>query len=256
MAVPRLDALRIELFADGADLGQLRRMSADPLIRGFTTNPTLMRKAGVPNYEAFAREAAEVTEGRPLSLEVFSDDFDEMEAHARKIAGWGPNVFVKIPVTDTRGRSSAVVIRRLSQDGIKINATALATVEQVRVVAAALDPDVPAFISVFAGRIADTGRDPVPLVREALEVAAPLPECRLIWASPRELLNIFQADSVGCHVITMTSDLLAKLGLIGKDLTEFSLETVRMFYDDARAAGYELAATAMPVGAPGGEGTT
>lgn len=232
--------LGVELFADGADLDEIRALAADPLIRGFTTNPTLMRKAGVADYERFARAAVEIVAPRPLSLEVFSDAFDEMEAQARALASWGENVFVKVPITDTAGAPSTALVQRLAGDGVKLNVTALTTVHQVERVAGELEPEVPAFVSLFAGRIADTGRDPVPLVREAVGLLAALPQARLIWASPRELLNLFHADAVGCHVITMTPDLLGKLRLVGKDLLEYSRETVAMFHTDAVAAGYTI----------------
>jgi transaldolase len=238
--VPDLASLRVALFADGADLREIERLAADPIIRGFTTNPSLMRKAGVTDYERFARAAAEIAGDRPISFEVFSDDCLEMEQQARAISGWGSNVFVKIPVTDTCGQRTSSVIRRLVAEGIQLNVTALATVLQVEQVAACLAPEMPSFVSLFAGRIADTGRDPIPLIEAGLDILRGVPAARLIWASPREILNIFQADAVGCHVITVTSELLAKLGLVGKDLTAFSLETVRMFHDDALSAGYMI----------------
>jgi transaldolase len=244
--IPSIAGLSIELFADGADLRALGKLAALPYIAGFTTNPTHMRKAGIVNYEVFARDAVEIAGARPISFEVFADDFQEMIAQARTIATWGPNVFVKIPVTDTTGRSTGEAIRYLSGDGVQLNVTALLTVSQTEDVVAALEPDVPSFISIFAGRVADTGRDPVPIVSAALEVMAAVPASRMIWASPRELLNIFHADAAGCHVITVTSDLLGKLHLVGKDLTEFSLETVKMFYDDASAAGFEIAPLKLP----------
>lgn len=241
-APPSVESLRVKLFADGARLDELRALSENPLIQGFTTNPTLMRKAGVVDFEEFAREAAAIAGSRPVSFEVFSDEFDEMERQAETIAGWGPNVFVKIPVTDTSGASSAALVRRLAARGIKLNVTALLTVEQVEAVAACLEPEVPAFVSVFAGRIADTGRDPVPTMKQAAVVLRELPHALLLWASPRELLNVFQADEAGCDVIAATSDLLGKLVLVGKDLEQFSVETVRMFYDDAAAAAYAIGA--------------
>lgn len=239
--VPTLDSLAIELWADCADLEHLTRLAADPRIKGFTTNPTLMRKAGVLDYEAFAHQALAIAGDRPISFEVFSDDFDEMAQQARTIASWPGNVFVKIPVTDTAGRSAAPLISALAADGINLNVTALTTVEQVEQVGQALDPRTPAYVSVFAGRIADTGRDPMPYMQESLDILSSLPLAQLIWASPRELLNIFQANALGCHVITVTPDVLAKLGLVGKDLSLFSVETVRMFYDDAAAAGFTIA---------------
>jgi transaldolase len=235
-----IEQLRVELFADGANLAEIERLAADPRIRGFTTNPTLMRKAGITDYVAFARAAAALVEDRPISFEVFSDDFAEMESQAHAIASWGHNVYVKIPVTDTQGRSCASVVRSLTARGVKLNVTALMTVAQVEEVAGCLEPEVPSFVSVFAGRIADTGLDPMPIMGDSVSALAHLPHARLIWASPRELLNVFQADAVGCDVITATSDVLAKLSSVGKDLTVFSLETVRMFYDDANGAGYAI----------------
>jgi transaldolase len=236
--------LKIKLFADGADIGGMLEMYRNPLIRGFTTNPTLMRKAGVRNYEAFAREVLAAIPDRPISLEVISDDFAEMERQARAIASWAANVFVKVPVTNTLGESAVNIIRRLSKDGIQLNVTALLTLEQVRSVAAALDHRTPAIISVFAGRIADTGCDPVPVMKEAVDLLRPTPNIELIWASPRELLNVFQADDIGCHIITATNDILKKLSLIGRDLTEYSLDTVAMFYNDAVASGFEVGCAA------------
>lgn len=236
-----LSALRVKVFADGADLAGMREMAAKPFISGFTTNPTLMRKAGISDYAAFARDVLAHIADRPISFEVFSDEFDEMERQARTIASWGSNVFVKIPVTNTRGASATPLIRRLSRDGVRLNVTALMTIEQVASVAEAHDGNTPAFVSVFAGRIADTGVDPVPIMKDAVEMLSSMPWLELIWASPREVLNVFQADAVGCHVITATNDILNKLSFAGKDLTQFSLETVKMFYDDARAAGFSLA---------------
>jgi len=215
-------------------------MYANPIVRGFTTNPTLMRKAGVSDYVAFARDTLRVVKDRPISFEVFADECEEMEAQAMQIASWGENVYVKIPVTNTLGQSSAKLFRRLSKAGVRVNATALLTLDQVREVADCLAGGPSSYISVFAGRIADTGRDPVPVMAEAVKLLGPFPNIRLIWASPRELLNIFQADEIGCHVITATHDILEKLSLVGKDLNAFSLETVRMFHDDARRAGYSL----------------
>ena len=244
---PSVEGLSVELFADGADLEALRRLAALPYIAGFTTNPTHMRKAGIVNYEVFARDAVEIAGDRPISFEVFADDFQEMIDQARTIASWGPNIFVKIPVTDTTGRSTAEAIRYLSGDGVQLNVTALMTVAQTEDVVGALEPEVPSFVSIFAGRVADTGRDPVPIIRAALDVMTQAPAARLIWASPRELLNIFHADEIGCHVITITSDLLGKLHLVGKDPTEFSLETVRMFYEDAAAAGFQIAPLEFPI---------
>jgi transaldolase len=235
-----LRRLTVSVFADGADRQGMLEMAANPCIRGFTTNPTLMRKAGVQDYRAFAHDILSAIPDRPISFEVFADDFDEMERQAREIAGWGKNVFVKVPVTNTAGTPSAPLIRRLSAEGVSLNVTALTALTQVRDVVDSLKGGAPAYISVFAGRVADTGRDPIPLMEGALELMAAAPNTRLIWASPRELLNVFQADAIGCHVITVTNDLLKKLSLLGKDLHEYSLETVRMFFDDGQAAGYRL----------------
>ena len=235
-----IENLKVKLFADGADLAGMKEMYANPLIKGFTTNPTLMRKAGVQDYKAFARQVLEAIPDRPISFEVFADEFDDMERQALEIASWGRNVNVKIPVTNTRREFSGGVIERLSQSGVTLNITALTTLDQVRSVTACLAPGTPAIISVFAGRIADTGRDPVPLMAEAVKIMRAKPKAELIWASPRELLNIFQADAVGCHIITATNDILKKLTLVGKDLAQYSLETVEMFHKDAQAAGYRI----------------
>jgi transaldolase len=210
------------------------------LIKGFTTNPTLMRKAGIDNYEAFARQLVSAIPDRPLSFEVFADDFDEMIAQGRAIASWGKNVNVKIPITTTKGAFAGPVISALAQAGVVVNVTALMTVEQVEQVARCLAPHVPAIVSVFAGRIADTGRDPVPIMAACLGALSACPKAELLWASPRELLNVFQADELGCHIITVSHDLLAKSSLVGKDLNEYSLETVKMFYRDATAAGFSI----------------
>ena len=232
--------LRVKLFADGADKAGMIEMARLPYVAGFTTNPTLMRKAGVVDYKAFAREVLQSIPDRPISFEVFSDEFSEMERQARQIAAWGANVYVKIPVTNTRSEPSYGLIRRLAEAGIKLNVTAILTLEQVREVAAALAGPTPSVVSVFAGRIADTGRDPVPLMAAAVELMRPYPQEELLWASPRELLNVFQADAIGCHIITATNDVLKKLTLVGKDLAAYSLDTVKMFHDDARQAGYTL----------------
>lgn len=232
--------LKVKIFADGADKRGMLELYNQPFIKGFTTNPTLMRKAGISNYEDFARDILKDIPDRPISFEVFSDEFDEMERQANRIASWGENVYVKIPVTNTRKESSAALVRRLSSMGIKLNVTALLSLTQVRQVSSALTNGVPAFVSVFGGRVADTGVDPVPLMTEAVEVLKPLSTVELIWGSPRELLNIFQADAIGCHIITVTNDILKKLSIVGRNLDEYSLETVKMFYDDARQAGYSL----------------
>jgi len=232
--------LKVKLFADGADKAGMLEMAAKPFIQGLTTNPTLMRKAGITDYKAFALDILKVIPSKPISFEVFSDDFAEMEKQAIQIAGWGENVYVKIPVTNTKGRSACDLVRNLSNRGIKLNVTALMTLKQVREVAASLDPTVPSYISVFAGRIADTGVDPVPLMHEAVRMLVTMPKAELIWASPRELLNVFHADSVGCHIITVTNDVLKKLELVGKNLDDYSLDTVKMFYNDAVAAGFRI----------------
>jgi len=232
--------LKIKLFADGADKQGMLEMYERPWIQGFTTNPTLMRKAGVTDYRAFAREVLDAIPDRPISFEVFSDEFAEMARQAREIASWGKNVYVKIPVTNTRGQPSYELVKQLSGAGIKLNVTAVFTLEQVRDVMAHLAPSTPAYVSVFAGRIADTGRDPMPHMAAALALVHMSPAVELIWASPRELLNVFHAEAVGCDIITMTNDLLAKLTSAGKDLGQFSLETVKMFRDDAVKAGFTL----------------
>ncbi len=235
-----LDQLKIKIFADGADRAGMLEMNAKPFVKGLTTNPTLMRKAGIKDYKAFALEMLADISDKPISFEVFSDDFTEMRRQALEIASWGSNVYVKIPVTNTQGETCYALARDLAAQGVKLNVTALMTLAQVRDVAAVLKPDVPSYVSVFAGRIADTGRDPVPLMAAAVEMIAPLPAAELIWASPRELLNIFQADAIGCQVITVTNDILKKLSLVGYDLDEYSLDTVKMFRTDAVAAGFEL----------------
>jgi len=240
-SMTRTNSLNVKIFADGADLDGIRKLAQNPLIKGFTTNPTLMRKDGVSDYAAFARDMLGVINGAPVSFEVFADAFDEMEAQALEIASWGDNIYVKIPITNTRGESSVPLVGRLSAQKVQVNVTAMMTLDQVRHVAGALHGETPAVVSVFAGRIADTGLDPVPLMREAASILESRPKAELLWASPRELLNIFHADEVGCHIITVTHDLLGKLSGVGKDLNQFSLETVKMFYDDASAAGYTIA---------------
>jgi transaldolase len=232
--------LQVKLFADGAEKKSMIEMYANPLIRGFTTNPTLMRKANVTDYAAFARDTLEAIPDRPISFEVFADEFDEMGRQARLISTWGPNVYVKIPVTNTRRESACALIHKLSHEGVKVNVTAILTLAQVGAVVEALADGAPANVSVFAGRIADTGIDPMPIMAEAVRLLEPHPQIELIWASPRELLNVFQADAVGCHIITATTDVLKKLGLVGKDLDEYSLETVKMFARDAAESGYIL----------------
>jgi transaldolase len=231
---------RIKIFADGAEIDSMVAFARDPLIAGFTTNPTLMRKAGVSDYRAFAQAALAAIPDKPISFEVFSDEFAEMERQARDIASWGANVYVKIPVTNTRGESSVDLVGRLAAAGVKVNVTAMMTAAQVRRMLPPLKDGPGAYVSVFAGRIADAGIDPVPVMRGIVEDLAPHPGIELIWASPREVLNIVQADAIGCHIITVTNDLLKKLPLIGRDLDDFSLDTVTMFHSDAAAAGYTL----------------
>ena len=237
-----VNSLKIKLFADGADFDGMMAMYANPLISGFTTNPTLMRKAGIVDYAAFAHRVLGAISDRPVSFEVFADDLAGMERQARAIATWGSNVNVKIPVMNTQGVSTAPLISTLSKAGIVLNVTAIMTVEQVEEVAAALDPDTAAIVSVFAGRVADTGVDPVPHMQACLKALSDRPKAELLWASPRELLNIFQANDAGCHIITATNDVLGKLKLVGKDLTLYSRETVQMFYDDATSSGFNIEA--------------
>jgi transaldolase len=234
------DLGRTKIFADGADRAGIQRYRNDPIIQGFTTNPTLMRAAGITDYEAFAREVAEMVAPLPVSFEVFSDEPHVMHTQALKIAAWGEHVHVKIPVTDTTGASTAELQASLAADGVQLNVTALLTLEQVTTAAAALADGPHAFVSLFAGRVADTGRDPVPMMRQALEILAPHERLELIWASPREILNVVQAAGIGCHVITVTHDLLKKLSWLGRDLGDVSLDTVRMFHRDARLSGYTL----------------
>ena len=235
-----VNQLKIKLFADGADLDSMLVLYKDPSIKGYTTNPTLMKKAGITNYEKFARQVLEEIPDRPVSFEVFADDLTNMLAQAKVIASWGSNVNVKIPVTSTRGEFTGPIIRELSSSGVQLNITAVFTPEQVEIIADNLSCDTPAIVSVFAGRIADTGLDPIPIMSDCLGILKHLPKAELLWASPREFLNIIQADEIGCHIITATPDVLDKLKLLEKDLTEFSLETVRMFYDDAQTAGYTI----------------
>jgi transaldolase len=239
--MPAVDDLKIKIFADGADLEGIASFAKDPLIKGFTTNPTLMAKAnGAMVYEDFAHQVLEAVQGKAVSFEVFSDEFEEMERQARLISGWGDNVYTKVPVTNTRGESSGELIRKLAGGGVKLNVTALMTPAQAADVAACLEGGPPSIVSVFAGRVADTGRDPVPLMAEALEAVSPYPNVELLWASPREILNVVQADQIGCHIITVTHDVLAKLPTLGKDLDEFSLDTVKMFHESARSAAFKL----------------
>lgn len=232
--------LKIKLFADGADKQDMLQMNADPLIQGLTTNPTLMKKAGISDYESFSREILKDITSKPISLEVFSDDIEEMEYQARIISSWAPNVYVKIPITNTKREFTYDIINRLSNDGVKLNITALMTLDQVRGVVSALNSDVESYISVFAGRIADTGIDPAPIMKESLDIMKINQKSELIWASPRELFNVIEANNIGCHIITATTDILKKLDLLDYNLDEYSLDTVKMFYQDALEAGYKI----------------
>lgn len=231
---------KVKIFADGADKAGMIEMYSHPLISGFTTNPTLMKKSGITNYEGFAREILSVITDKPISFEVFSDDFEEMYRQAITIAKWGTNVYVKIPITNTRNESSIPLIARLSKEGIKLNVTAMMTVDQAKKTLPALSGSPSSYISIFAGRVADTGVDPLPIMRQVVALLKNYPKIELIWASPRELLNIVQADDIGCHIITVTNDLLKKTVALGKSLDTFSLETVKMFYEDAKAAGFKI----------------
>ncbi len=232
--------LKIKIFADGADKAGMLEMYAKPHIKGLTTNPTLMNKAGITDYRVFAKDILAVIKDKPISFEVFSDDFKEMERQALEIASWGDNVYVKIPVTNTKREVCYSLVKKLATRKVKLNITAIMTLTQVREVAVVLNPNVPSYVSVFAGRIADTGYDPVPLMAAAVEILKVAPAAEFIWASPRELLNIFQADSIGCQVITVTNDILKKLSLVGYDLEDYSLDTVKMFHRDAQAANYQI----------------
>ena len=236
----KIEELKVKIFADGADKTGMLEMYAKPYIKGLTTNPTLMKKAGITDYRAFCKDILTSIKDKPLSFEVFSDDFAEMERQAMEIVGWGDNVYVKIPVTNTKQETCYALVKKLVAQKVKLNVTAIMTLTQVRDVVAALAPNVPSYVSVFAGRIADTGCDPVPLMASSVEMLKIIPAAELIRASPRELLNIFQADAIGCHVITVTNDILKKLSLVGYDLDEYSLDTVKMFYNDAVAAGFKL----------------
>jgi transaldolase len=236
-----LKDLKIKLFADGADKNGMLELNANPLIKGMTTNPTLMRKVGVTDFEAFAKDILQGITAKPLSLEVFSDEFPEMKRQALKINGWGKNVYVKIPITNTRKESSLSLIKDLANEGVKLNVTAILTLEQVKGVTAALNPKVPAVVSVFAGRIADTGFDPIGIMTESKKILKDLPQAELLWASVREVLNIFQANDCGCDIVTVPHDILAKaMKMSGMDLGELSLDTVKMFANDAKAAGFSL----------------
>jgi transaldolase len=235
-----LPQFKVKLFADGADLEGMIEEYKKGFASGFTTNPTLMKKAGVKSYEEFAKAALNAIPDLPISFEVFSDDLSGMEREARQISAWGDNVYIKIPVTNTKRESTAPLVKKLSHDGLKLNVTAILTVNQVKTVAKVLSPATPSIVSIFAGRIADTGVDPMPMMKESVKILKSNPKAELLWASTRELLNLFQAESCGCHIITITNDILKKLPLVGKDLHELSLETVQMFHNDAKAAGYNI----------------
>jgi transaldolase len=236
----RLEKLKVQIFADGADKAGMLEMYNKSFIKGLTTNPTLMKKAGIKDYEAFAKDILNDVKDKSISFEVFSDDLDEMEKQALKIATWGENVYVKIPVTNTKGMPTYSLVKKLADKGVKVNVTAIMTLEQVRDVVLSLNQNVPSYVSVFAGRIADTGVDPVPLMSAAVQITSMNSKAEVIWASPRELLNIFQADEIGCQIITVTNDILKKLSLVDYDLNEYSLDTVKMFYNDANQAGYSI----------------
>jgi transaldolase len=236
----KVEDLKVKIFADGADKTAMLEMYQKPFIKGLTTNPTLMNKAGIHDYRAFCKDILLYIKNKPLSFEVFSDDFKEMERQALEIASWGDNVYVKIPITNTKSETCYALVRKLAKEKVKLNVTALMTIDQVTNVINSLDSSVASYISIFAGRIADTGRDPLPLMIEAINIMKVNPLSELIWASPRELLNIFQADEIGCHVITVTNDILKKLSLVGYDLDKYSLDTVKMFYNDAVVAGFKL----------------
>jgi len=235
-----LSELKVKIFADGADLASMLSLYRNPLIKGFTTNPTLMRKCGIADYRGFAQEVVDAIPDRPVSFEVFADEFDEMRRQAEEIAAWGANVYVKIPITNTRRETAVPLIRQLADEGVKLNITAMMTLRQVEDVCEAVMNGPSSYVSVFAGRVADTGRDPLPIMAEAVRIARPNPRAEIIWASPRELLNIYHAEQVGCQIITVTHDILKKMALIGKDLDDYSLETVTMFHRDGQSAGYSL----------------
>jgi len=238
--MPEISQLKIKLFADGANIDEIAKMNANVLIKGLTTNPTLMKKSGVHNYKDFCLEVLQTVKEKPISFEVFSDEIEEMESQANKIASWAENVYVKIPITNTKGHSTADLIGKLSRQGIKVNVTAVMTEKQILEISRKLDTETPSYVSIFAGRIADTGQDPTPLVTKSLKILSQCRNTEIIWASPRELLNIFQADAIGCQIITATSDVLNKLSLIGYDLTQYSLDTVKMFYRDALECSYQI----------------
>lgn len=237
---PDIKSLKVKIFADGADINDIAEMNNNDLIRGLTTNPTLMRKAGIKNYKKFAKEVLTFVKVKPISFEVFSDELDEMKKQALQISSWGDNVYVKIPVTNTKGAPTLELVKDLVKEKVKVNVTAVMTVEQVKSISNCLDADVSNYVSIFAGRIADTGRDPISIMKESIEILKPINSSELIWASPRELLNIFQASEIGCHVITATTDILKKLNLVGLDLDVYSLETVKMFYKDASDSNFSI----------------
>jgi len=236
----KVEELKVKIFADGADKAGMLEMYEKPFIKGLTTNPTLMKKVGITDYRAFCKDILTSIKDKPLSFEVFSDDFSEMERQALEIASWGENVYVKIPITNTKQETCYDLVKRLAAKKVKLNVTALMTLDQVKNVVASLNPHVPSYVSVFAGRVADTGYDPLPMMAKSVDLLKAAPASELIWASPRELLNIFQADDIGCHVITVTNDILKKLSLVGYDLDQYSLDTVKMFYKDAIEAGFKL----------------
>ena len=238
--MPSVKDLKIKIFADGANVTEMKKVYSEGIVRGFTTNPTLMKKDGVKDYVAFAKDVLSEIKTMPISFEVFTDDFESMERQAREIGSWGENVFIKIPITNTKGEPSYELIKKLSDDGMKLNVTAILTLEQIENVEKSINAGTPAIVSLFAGRIADTGRDPIPYIKESLKILKGNPNAELLWASSRELLNIFQAEECGCHIITVTNDLIKKLQMVNKDLKELSLDTVKMFYNDASSAGYSF----------------
>ena len=238
--MPSVKELKIKIFADGANVTEMKKVYSEGIVKGFTTNPTLMKKDGVKDYVAFAKDVLSEIKDMPISFEVFTDDFESMERQAREIGSWGDNVFIKIPITNTKGETSYELIKKLSDDGMKLNITAILTLEQIENVSKNINEKTPAIVSLFAGRIADTGRDPIPYIKESLKMLKGKKNAELLWASSRELLNIFQAEECGCHIITVTNDLLKKLQMVNKDLKELSLDTVKMFYNDASSAGYNF----------------
>ena len=240
MIAADLKNLQVKIFADGANLSDIIEMNENPLIKGLTTNPTLMKKAGVKSYKEFAEDVLSIVRSKPISFEVLSDDLEEMQRQAFKIASWGENVFTKIPITNSKGKSTHEIVKELVKNEVKVNVTALMTLEQVELISQCLRDDVPNYVSVFAGRIADTGVDPIKTMKKSLDLLSPIKSSELIWASPRELLNIFQASEIGCHVITATTDILKKLNLVGYDLSKYSLDTVKMFYRDAVDSNFRI----------------